>query len=110
MRSLNTSEMAAIAGGENHNVIVIDPVAMIDTISWMASTDAAGFMHAMKVTGMFVGGGAGAYGAATLASAYGYTTGVAVAAGVAGAFGGLVVGAIAFSATAQVCTSVYRMI
>lgn len=92
MRDLTMNEVAFVSGAEDHSVIVVDPVAAVQTFALLYSmTDQDSFQRASTVLGMGAGGIAGGvmgYGA--VAATYGLVAGIGASAGgvIAGAFVG----------------------
>jgi hypothetical protein len=98
MRQLNTLELNAIAGGENHQVAVIDPVLLYAVAS---NADRQGFDQASKVLGMGAGLIVGAKAGALCLSEY------ALVGGIFGGLGGMFAGAVLGRAFSITCTTVF---
>ncbi len=109
MRELTFNEMSAVAGAEDHNIMVIDPVAAAQTFLFLMSvTDREGFLYGSVITGMTagaIGGGMWGYGAAISSGAL-----AAGGAAVGCAALGAIVGGFALKGAATFAIGSYNLI
>ncbi|MGD9591944.1 MAG: hypothetical protein AB7V32_05445 [Candidatus Berkiella sp.] len=97
MRDLTMNEIAYVSGAEDHSIVVVDPVAAIQTFALLYSvTDQDSFQRASTILGM----GVGAIGGGFMGWAAGASSSIAL--GVCASAGGVMAGAFAVGALARV--------
>lgn len=102
MRQLTNNEVQSVSGAENHNVMIMDPVALVQTIAYLVvNGDKDGFYKGSIVSGMIGGTGFGGflgYSAYAGAACVGATVGGAAAGAILGGLAGRAVGTFGVAA------------
>lgn len=109
MRQLTINESEIVCGAESHDIMIIDPVAAMQTAFYLMSVvDQGGFRYGSVVTGM----GIGALGGSVAGYAAGVGSGLAagIALGAGGFAAGAVVGGVTCRIGAEFLIASYNMI